>query len=155
MLAVSWIYMVHNIMVVTMTVGMIKQLFYIKMVLSKVIMFVIWMQLVFIFNDFVIQANFPLEFKYPTILVGFSIGFYFILNFPLIATVMVMIVNLAVNALATNLNIFTLLLTQFSSYGVALANDFTQYTSLVMMTVMIYLIIKTFDVRILDISRYS
>jgi hypothetical protein len=66
-----------------------------------------------------------------------------------------MIINLAVNGIATNFNIFALLLNQFDSYGLALESDFIQYTSLVMVTLMIFMILKTFNIRILDISRYD
>jgi hypothetical protein len=72
-----------------------------------------------------------------------------------VASTLFMIINLTINGIATNLNIFTLLLTQYGSYGLALESDFYQYTSLVMVMMMIYIVLKTFNIRILDISRYN
>lgn len=155
MLAVSWIYTIHNLIITYLTLGILRQLFYIRKQFSQTISYVIWMQLVFIFNDFVIQAHFPLEFKYLNLFVGFVIGFLLFLKLPLVSTTLFMIINLAVNGIATNFNIFALLLNQFSSYGLALESDFIQYTSLVMVTLMIFMILKTFNLRILDISRYN
>lgn len=155
MLAISWMYMIHNLIMTYIAVGILKQLFFIKTDYIRNLKFVAWIQLVFIFNDFVVQEIFPLEYKYICIFIGFSLGIRFILKLPTIATVLVMILNLTINGIATNINIMTLVMVQFNSYGIALEHDFVQYTSLVMVTLMQFLIIKTFNIRILDISRYN
>ncbi|MBI9013629.1 MAG: hypothetical protein JEZ08_15455 [Clostridiales bacterium] len=155
MLAVSWIYTIHNLIITYLTLGILRQLFYIKRNKIQTISYVLWMQAVFIFNDFFIQAHLPLEFKYLSLFVGFTFGFIVFLKLPIVSTTLFMIVNLAINGIATNFNIVALLLTQFDSYGLALESDFIQYTSLVMVTLMVFMILKTFDVRILDISRYN
>lgn len=155
MLAVGWIYMIHNLVMTYISLGILKQLFYIRTGFTTSLVYVLWIQVVFIFNDFVIEAVFPLEYKYITILIGFAIAFYFILELSLVASSLVMVINLSINGIATNLNIFTLLLNQFKSYGLALESDFIQYSSLVMVTGMVFMILKTFDTRILDISKYN
>lgn len=155
MLATSWIYFAHNLIITYITLGILNQLFYIRVDKTRNVLYVIWMQLFFIVNDFVIQVYLPLEYKYPFIFIGFIVGFLVFLRLPIVASMLFMIINLAVNGIATNLNIFTLLINQFTSYGLALENDFYQYTSLVMVMMMMYMILKTFNVRILDISRYN
>jgi len=155
MLAVSWIYTIHNLIITYLTLAILRQLFYIKRNKKQTIPYVIWMQMVFIFNDFFIQVHLPLEFKYLNLFIGFTFGFIVFLRLPIVSTTLFMIVNLAINGIATNFNIFTLLLTQFDSYGLALESDFIQYTSLVMVTLMVFMILKTFNIRILDISRYN
>ena len=155
MLAISWIYTIHNLIITYLTLGILNQLFYIRITKLQTILYVLWMQGVFVFNDFVIQAQFPLEYKYPVIFIGFTLGFLVFLRLTLVSSMLLMIINLSVNGMATNLNIFTLLLTQFKSYGIALENDFYQYTSLVMVILMMFMILKTFNIRILDISRYN
>lgn len=155
MLAVSWFYTIHNLIITYLTLGILRQLFYIKRNNMQTISYIIWMQVVFVFNDFFIQAYLPLEFKYINILVGFTIGFLVFLRLSMVSTTLLVIVNLAINGIATNLNICTLLFTQFDNYGLALESDFVQYTSLVMVTLMVFMILKTFNVRILDISRYN
>lgn len=155
MLLVSWIYMIHNLIITFLTLEILRQLFFIKVSRRQKVAYVVWMQIMFIINDFVIQTNFDLQYKYIFLFFAFVSGFLFILRLPLVASVLVMIMNLIINGLSTNLNIFILLLTQFESYGLALESDFTQYTSLVMVTVMFYLVLKTFNIRILDISRYN
>lgn len=155
MLRISWIYTIHNLVITYLTLGIIKQLFLIKSKIKQIVFYVLWMQMVFIFNDFVIEVNFPLQYKYIMLFFGFSFGFKYILKLSFVASTLVMIVNLTVNGIATNLNIFALLLNQFDSYGIALEHDFIQYSSLVMMTTMLYLMLKTFNVRILEISKYD
>lgn len=155
MLLVSWIYMIHNLIITFLTLEILRQLFFIKVSRRQKVAYIVWMQIMFIINDFVIQTNFELQYKYIFLFLAFVSGFLFILRLPLVASVLVMIMNLIINGLSTNLNIFILLLTQFDSYGLALESDFIQYTSLVMVTVMFYLVLKTFNVRILDISRYN
>lgn len=155
MLAVSPIYMIHNLIITYLTLGILNQLFYIRISRRQVISYVLWMQAIFIFNDFVIQAHFPLEWKYPMLFVGFTVGFLVFLRLPLVSSMLLMIINLAINGIATNLNIATLLLTQFKSYGLALESDFYQYTSLVMVILMMFMVLKTFNIRVLDISRYN
>ncbi|MCH4887138.1 hypothetical protein EZV73_06130 [Acidaminobacter sp. JC074] len=155
MLAVHWVFGIHNLIITYLTVSILKQLFYIKVEQKMVMAYVLWMQLVFVFNDFVIQVHLPLEYKYPFLFLGFLVGFLIFLKLPLTSSVLIIIVNMAINSLATNVNIFTLLIHQFKSYGLALENDFYQYTTLVMVMMMIYIVLRTFDVRILDISRYN
>lgn len=155
MLAVSWIYMVHNLSVTYISLGILKQLFYIRTSHKMTLSYMVWMQVVFIFNDFAIEANFPLEYKYITIFVGFTLAFIFILKLSIIGSSLVMVINLTINGVATNMNIFTLLLNQFESYGLALESDFIQYTSLVMVTSMIFMVLKTFNIRVLDVTKYN
>lgn len=155
MLSVSWIYGIHNLIVTYLTINILNQLFYIKVNKTRNIMYVLWIQLVFLFNDFVVQVHLPLEYKYLNIFVGFTIGFLVFLRLPPVASTLFMIINLTINGIATNLNMFTLMLTQYGSYGQALESDFYQYTSLVMVMMMIYIVLKTFNIRILDISRYN
>ncbi len=154
MLAVSWIYMIHNLSVTYISLGILKQLFYIRTTRKSTMVYVAFIQLVFIFNDFVIEANFPLEYKYLTIFAGFLLAFIFILKLSIIASSLVMVINLTVNGLATNINILALLLRQFDSYGLALESDFIQYTSLVMVTCMFYMVLRTFNTRVLDVTKY-
>lgn len=155
MLAISWVYAIHNLIITYLTLGILRQLFYIRRKFKQTLTYVLWMQLVFLFNDFYIQVHLPLEFKYLVIFIGFIVGFIVFLKLPIVSTTLFIIINLAVNGIATNFNIFALLLNQFDSYGQALESDFIQYTSLVMVTLIIYMILKTFDFRILDISRYD
>jgi len=147
--------MIHNLIITYLTLGILNQLFYIKISKKQTALYVLWMQAIFIFNDFVIEANFPLEWKYPTIFVGFTVGFLVFLRLPLVSSMLLMIMNLSINGVATNLNIVTLSLTQFESYGHALEADFYQYTSLVMVILMMFMVLRTFNVRVLDISRYN
>lgn len=155
MLRVSWIFMIHNLIVTALSIGIISQLFYIKVPAKRIVLFVIWIQVVFIFNDFTIEPYFALEWKYLVIFIGFYLGFFSFMHLSFLSSTLLMIANLIINGLATNLNIFALLLTQYDSYGVALASDFVQYTSLVMVFCMMYMIIKAFNLRLLDISRYD
>jgi hypothetical protein len=155
MLAVSWIYMIHNLLMTYLSLEIIRQLFYIRIGTKVKFIFVLWIQVVFIFNDFVIEANYPLEYKYLTIFIGFLMAYFVVLKMSIVASGIILVINLAVNGIATNLNIFVLLLNQFDSYGLALESDFIQYSSLVMVVGMVFMTLKTFNVRILDISKYQ
>lgn len=155
MLGVSWFYFIHNLVITYLTIAILNQLFYIRVDKKQMTLYMIWMQLIFIFNDFVIQLHFPLEYKYLCIFSGFTIGFMVFLKLPLVSSMLFMVVNLAVNGLATNINILTLLINQFQNYAEALKNDFYQYTALVMVMLMIFIVIKSFNMRMLDISRYN
>lgn len=155
MLTVSWIFFIHNMIVTIIPIGILSQLFFIKIKWRTFVMFVLWIQLVFIFNDYVIQPRYSLQWKYPVIFAGFFLGFYVFVRLKFLSTLMVMIVNLIVNGIATNMNMMLLLMTQYDSYGQALDGDFIQYTSLVMVMIMVYILIKTFDIRFVDISRYD
>ena len=155
MLAVSWLFIIHNVCITCIFVGIMKQLFYIKLSMKKSIIFVVWIQVVFIFNDFVIEALYPLEYKYLAIFIGFVLAFAFIIKMSKVSSVLVMTICLTINGIVTNINILALLLNQFESYGLAIEDDFIQYTSLVMITCMFYMVSKTFNIRILDISKYN
>lgn len=155
MLVNSWIYIIHNLSLGYISLGIMKQLFYIRTTLKTTAIYIIWIQLVFIFSDFFIESNFKFEYKYLAIFFGFTIAFIFILKLSMVGGLIVMAINLAINGVATNFNIFLLLLNQFETYGDALQSDFIQYTSLVMVTSMVYMVIKTFNIRALDISKYS
>lgn len=155
MLLVSWIYIFHNLIITVISLEMLKQLFYLKVTLKQSLAYIVWIQIMFVISDVFIQANFPLEYKYPFIFLGFTLGYYFFIKLPFISSIVVMFVNLIVNGISTNFNILVLTLTQFESYGEALDSHFIQYTSLVMVMAIIYMLIKTFDVHILDIKRYN
>lgn len=155
MLRISWIFIIHDLIVTLIPIGMLTQLFYIKTTAKQVLTFVVWMQVLFLFNDFFVEVYFSLEWKYLIIFMGFFLGFWLVMRLSFLSTLLVMIMNLVVNGIATNLNIFALLLNQFRSYGLALESDFIQYTSLVMVQCMLYMIIKTFNLRFVDISRYD
>lgn len=155
MLRVSWIYMIHNLIVTALSIGIISQLFYIRVPYKKITLFVLWIQVVFIFNDFVVEPRFALSWKYPVIFIGFYVGFLFLMRISFVSSTLLIISNLIINGTATNINIFVLLLTQYDNYGHALAQNFVQYTSLVMVMSMLYMLIKAFNVRLLDISRYD
>jgi len=147
--------MIHNVCITYISLEIIKQLFYVKTTAKQTLLYLTWIQIVFIFNDYVIQTNFDLQYKYLTIFVGFVIAFVYIIKLSKVASVLVMVISLTINGMATNLNILALTLNQFSSYGEALEHDFIQYTSLVMVTGMIYMVMKTFNVRVLDVSKYN
>jgi len=155
MLGVHWIFSVHNLIITYLSISILKQLFFIQVGNNKIISYLIWMQMVFVFNDFVIQVHLPLEYKYPFIFLGFLVGFLVFLKLPLTSSILIIIVNMAINSLATNVNIFALVVHQFSNYGTALEHDFYQYSTLVMVMLMIYIVLRTFNIRILDISRYN
>ncbi|MBN2795462.1 MAG: hypothetical protein JXR88_08665 [Clostridia bacterium] len=155
MLRISWIFIIHDLIVTALSIGIISQLFYIKVPTKRISLFVIWIQVVFIFNDFVIEPQFALEWKYLVIFVGFYVGFFFFMHLSFLSSTLLIISNLIINGLATNINIFALLLTQYDTYGHALEYDFIQYSSLVMVFSMMYMLIKAFNIRLLDISRYD
>lgn len=155
MLLESWIYIGHNLIITILSLEILRQLFYIRIGIRRQIYYVLWIQVVFIISDVFIQTNFPLEYKYPFIFLGFTLGYFFFLKLPFVSSIVVMIVNLIINGICTNTNIFILTLTQYESYGLALEHGFIQYSTLVMVMIMAYMIIKAFNIRILDITRYN
>lgn len=155
MLAISWIYIIHDIILAYISLKISQQLFSLKFTLLNAIYFVFFMQVVFIFNDFIIEPNFELQFKYIIILIGFYTAYLMFVKMHFVSALLIMLCNLAVNGVSTNLNIQVLLLARFNSYGAALENDFLQYSSLILVMIFFYLILRLFKFQIVDISRYN
>ena len=155
MLKVSWIYLIHNILLVNVFLLITKSIFCYKVTIKRSLVFITWMQICFIISDFIVQPFLSLEYKYIVICIGFFIGFMLILKFNIISTFIVMGVIVMINTFLTNINIILMLLFYDKNYGNALDNNFFQYTSLILLFYIFYFILKYFKVKILEISIYN
>ncbi len=155
MIRFGLIYFIHGLVLIVLSLEITKQLFTLKTTKASYGSFIIWMLAIFLINDFYIEQNYNLEYKYIVMIIAYFIGYYKILKLNFISSVLVQITSVSINGIITNINIWILLLLRFKCYQEALEHNFIQYTSLLITIALFFYIIKLFDIKLIEVSKYK
>lgn len=145
----------YDFLAVCMLIFLAKQLYNLILSKQQIITFVIWMMISYQINFYVVIPLLPREFKYITLYIGLVLGFMFIIRLKLVGSLIVIMTTTALNGIFTNINLIFMLKFLFPNYGVALDAQHIQYTCYVVSIVILSLMTKVFNIRILDIQKYN
>lgn len=141
------------VMLMTLLVG--RQIFNIRLTTRQVVFFVLFMMTIYQLNFMFFIPKFGKSIQYVTLYMGLLISYKYIIKMNTIASLIVITTSTAINGIWTNINLHFMLTFLFANYGMALESKHVQYTSYVIVLVILDLILLGFKVRILDLEKYS
>lgn len=145
----------YDFLAICMLIVLAKQLYNLILSKKQIVTFVVWMMICYQINFYVVIPKLPREFKYITLYIGLVLGFTFIIKLKLVGSLIVIMTTTALNGIFTNINLIYMLKLLFPNYGVALEAQHIQYTCYVVSIVILSLMTKVLNIRILDIQKYN
>ncbi|MBI9013630.1 MAG: hypothetical protein JEZ08_15460 [Clostridiales bacterium] len=145
----------YDFLAVCMLLVLAKQLYNLVLSKKQIVAFVLWMMTWYQINFYIVIPLLPREFKYITLYIGLILGFVFIIRLKLVGSLIVIMTTSALNGVFTNINLFFMLRTLFPNYGVALEAQHVQYTCYIVSIIILSLMTKALNIRILDIQKYN
>lgn len=149
------IHYLYDILVLLMNILLARQVFNLNLTKYQPVLFVAWVMVFYQINFYIIEPNFPKEYKYIILYIGLLTAYYFIAKLSFIASLIILMCSTAFNGFMTNMNLLFMLRFLFPNYGAALEAQHLQYTCYTFTVVLICFLSILFKVKFFDIQKYS